>query len=90
MARSMARTPQPHYVSSWMSAFASFVEAHGFAVNLFVVVVLAALGLAFMAKRTAIVGCPAVLVSVVVWAWPTGCWWRTLASSVGRAPIRTA
>ncbi len=65
MVRTMAGTPQPHYVSSWMSAFASFVEAHGFAVNLFVVVVLAALGLAFMAKRTAIVG-SAVLVSVVV------------------------
>jgi cytochrome oxidase Cu insertion factor (SCO1/SenC/PrrC family) len=47
MVQSMSSTPQPGYLSSWVSAFASFDAAHGFAVNLFVVIVLAVIGVAF-------------------------------------------
>ncbi len=65
MVQTMAATPQPRYVSAWMSSFGGFAEAHGFAVNLFVVVMLAGVGLALLAKRTAVVG-TAVVVSVVV------------------------
>jgi cytochrome oxidase Cu insertion factor (SCO1/SenC/PrrC family) len=51
MARSMAKTPQPGFLSSWVSAFAGFDEAHGFAVNLLVVAALAATGTAFLTGR---------------------------------------
>jgi cytochrome oxidase Cu insertion factor (SCO1/SenC/PrrC family) len=65
MVRSMAATPQPHYVSSFMTSFAGFAANHGFAVNLFVVVVLAGIGLAFLSSRLTIVR-SAVVVAVVV------------------------
>jgi cytochrome oxidase Cu insertion factor (SCO1/SenC/PrrC family) len=51
MTASMAPTPQPHLLSSWITAFTSFDEAHGFAVNLFVVVALAGIGAAFLSGR---------------------------------------
>lgn len=41
MVRTMATTPQPRFLSSWISAFASFDGAHGWAVNLFLVAALA-------------------------------------------------
>jgi cytochrome oxidase Cu insertion factor (SCO1/SenC/PrrC family) len=47
----MAKTPQPAALSAWISAFTSFDEAHGFAVNLFVVVALALTGAAFLSGR---------------------------------------
>ncbi len=53
MLAAMARTPQPHYLSSWITAFASFAGANGLAVNLAVVVVLSFLGLAYLSERTA-------------------------------------
>jgi cytochrome oxidase Cu insertion factor (SCO1/SenC/PrrC family) len=43
-----ATTPQPHAISSLVSSFASFDRSHGWAVNLVVVVALAAIGLAFV------------------------------------------
>lgn len=52
MARTMSGTSQPHFLSSWLIAFSSFDAAHGFAVNLFVVVILGVTGLAFVAGRT--------------------------------------
>jgi cytochrome oxidase Cu insertion factor (SCO1/SenC/PrrC family) len=51
MTKTMAATPQPHYVSSWLSSFGSFTSEHGFAVNLFVVIALAALGLGLASRR---------------------------------------
>jgi cytochrome oxidase Cu insertion factor (SCO1/SenC/PrrC family) len=51
MARQMAATPQPHLLSSWVAAFAKFDAAHGWGVNLFVVVALAAIGALFLAAR---------------------------------------
>jgi cytochrome oxidase Cu insertion factor (SCO1/SenC/PrrC family) len=51
MALSMSITPQPGFLAGWLSSFASFDEAHGFAVNLFVVVSLAVTGAAFLTGR---------------------------------------
>jgi cytochrome oxidase Cu insertion factor (SCO1/SenC/PrrC family) len=47
MARSMAGTAQPHFLSALVSWFAATDEAHGFAVNLLAVLALAAIGSAF-------------------------------------------
>ncbi|HVA10266.1 MAG TPA: SCO family protein [Acidimicrobiales bacterium] len=44
MVRAMAHTQQPGFLSSWVSSFASLVAAHGWAVNLFVVLALATIG----------------------------------------------
>ena len=44
MIRDMSQVSQPHFLSALLSDFGSFVAAHGFAVNLFVVIVLAAIG----------------------------------------------
>jgi cytochrome oxidase Cu insertion factor (SCO1/SenC/PrrC family) len=51
MAQTMAGTRQPHFLSSWLAAFSSFDAAHGFAVNLFVVVCLGVIGIALCAGR---------------------------------------
>jgi cytochrome oxidase Cu insertion factor (SCO1/SenC/PrrC family) len=51
MAHSMAVTPQPRLLAGWVRAFGSFDAAHGFAVNLFVVIALSAIGLAFCSGR---------------------------------------
>ncbi len=44
MVSSMSGTPQPALFADWVRAFASFTAAHGFAVNLFAVIALAAIG----------------------------------------------
>jgi cytochrome oxidase Cu insertion factor (SCO1/SenC/PrrC family) len=51
MTHDMAQTPQPGFLSAWVSAFTRFDEAHGFVVNLFAVVALAVIGAAFMTGR---------------------------------------
>jgi hypothetical protein len=51
MVQSMSRTPQPRFLSGWLSAFAAFDEAHGFAVNLFVVAALTVAAAAFLSGR---------------------------------------
>jgi cytochrome oxidase Cu insertion factor (SCO1/SenC/PrrC family) len=51
MAQSMSLTPQPGFLSGWLFAFGTFDQAHGFAVNLVVVVALAATGAAFLSGR---------------------------------------
>ncbi len=61
MVQGMAQTPQPGVLSSMVSSFASFDAAHGWAVNLFVVIALAAIGAAFLIARRQI-----VLVAVIV------------------------
>jgi cytochrome oxidase Cu insertion factor (SCO1/SenC/PrrC family) len=48
MTKSMAQTSQPSAITGWVNAFTAFDEAHGFAVNLFVVIALAAAGLAML------------------------------------------
>jgi hypothetical protein len=51
MVRSTSRTPQPRFLSGWLSAFAAFDEAHGFAVNLSVVAALTLAAAAFLSGR---------------------------------------
>ena len=55
MVQSMAQTSQPHVLSALVASFGSFDAAHGFAVNLFVVIALAALGTAFLTGRRQVV-----------------------------------
>jgi hypothetical protein len=50
-ALSMAQMPQPGFLAGWVSAFARFDQAHGFAVNLAVVAFLAVTGAAFLSGR---------------------------------------
>jgi cytochrome oxidase Cu insertion factor (SCO1/SenC/PrrC family) len=47
MVQTMAGTSQPHALAAVVAAFGNFTAAHGFAVNLFAVIALAALGTAF-------------------------------------------
>ena len=54
--QALAGTPQPAALSSLLSGFGSLVRAHGFAVNLVVVVALAATGAAFLAARRRLAG----------------------------------
>src|SRR5260370_42257268 len=51
MVQAMAGPSQPRLLSSWVSAFGSFDDAHGFAVNLFAVAALALTGAAFFSGR---------------------------------------
>jgi len=60
MVQQMSSTSQPGFLSSWVAAFGRFDEAHGWAVNLFVVVALAAIGAALLSRRR-----PFVLAGVV-------------------------
>jgi cytochrome oxidase Cu insertion factor (SCO1/SenC/PrrC family) len=61
----MALTPQPHVVSSWVTSFASFDAAHGWGVNLFLVISLAVIGTAFLSGRPKLV-LPAVIFGIVL------------------------
>ena len=51
----MSTTPQPHVLSSLLSSFGSFAASDGFAVNLVVVIVLAAMGAIFLTGRPRLV-----------------------------------
>jgi cytochrome oxidase Cu insertion factor (SCO1/SenC/PrrC family) len=55
MVQGMAQTPQPGLFSTLVSDFASFDAAHGWAVNLFVVIALAAIGAGFLSGRRRVV-----------------------------------
>jgi len=55
MVQSMSGTAQPHFLSSLLSAFGSFVASNGFAVNLVVVIALAAMGATFLTGRPRLV-----------------------------------
>jgi cytochrome oxidase Cu insertion factor (SCO1/SenC/PrrC family) len=56
MTQQMAQTSQPGFLSAWVNAFTTFDEAHGFAVNLFVVAALAATGAVFLSGRPRLIG----------------------------------
>ena len=58
MLQQMSATPQPQVLASWVGSFASFDAAHGWGVNLFVVISLLATGtlLALGRRRPALVG----------------------------------
>ena len=55
MVQQMAKTPQPGFLSSWLGSFGSLVQAHGWAVNLFVVVSLATVGALLVSGRRRLV-----------------------------------
>jgi cytochrome oxidase Cu insertion factor (SCO1/SenC/PrrC family) len=65
MTQSMAQTSQPRFLAAWVSAFTAFDEAHGFAVNLFAVVVLAVIGGIFLSGQPRLVR-PAVIAFTVL------------------------
>jgi cytochrome oxidase Cu insertion factor (SCO1/SenC/PrrC family) len=65
MVTQMARTPQPGFVSSLVSSFGRFDIAHGWAVNLVVVVVMGGIGAALCTGRSRVV-LPAVVAAVVL------------------------
>ena len=65
MTSAMAQTPQPGFLAAWVGAFTVFDEAHGFAVNLFTVVALAAIGAAFLTGQRRLVR-PAVIAFTVL------------------------
>ncbi|HTX28925.1 MAG TPA: SCO family protein [Streptosporangiaceae bacterium] len=48
MVQQMSTTPQPHFLSSLLASFGSFAASNGFAVNLVVVIALAAMGGVFL------------------------------------------
>jgi cytochrome oxidase Cu insertion factor (SCO1/SenC/PrrC family) len=58
MVSSMAATPQPSILAGWARTFASFTAAHGFAVNLFVVIALAAIGAVLLSAGLPEIGLP--------------------------------
>lgn len=65
MVRTMAKTDQPHLLSGWLTAFGSFDAAHGWGVNLFLVIVLGAIGVALCSGWRPIV-LPAAAAAAVV------------------------
>ena len=65
MVQQMSQTPQPGDLSSWVSAFASFDAAHGWGVNLFAVIALVAIGVAFLSGGARVVRA-AVLAGIVL------------------------
>ena len=89
MVQQMSSTPQPHVLSALLAHFGSFAASNGFAVNLVVVIALAAMGAIFLTGQArGWSGTPCGSASCS--AWRTGCWSRTSASSAGSAPTRTA
>jgi cytochrome oxidase Cu insertion factor (SCO1/SenC/PrrC family) len=70
MVDAMAKTPQPGFLSSWVSSFADFASAHGWEVNLFVVVALGTIGALFItARRTLVFGALVAFVVLCVADW---------------------
>jgi len=65
MAQSMAATPQPSFLSRMVLDFGTLDDAHGFAVNLVVVVVLGAIGIALFSNKPAVIRW-AILATVVI------------------------
>ncbi len=65
MVSQMSSTPQPDFLARWVSSFATFDAAHGWGVNLFLVVTLAFIGLAFVSGRPRLVLAGLVVALVV-------------------------
>jgi len=72
MVQTMSQTPQPHLLSSLVSSFASFDAQHGWSVNLFIVLALAAIGIALLTGREQVtfvaLVCSSVL-CIAVWVF---------------------
>jgi cytochrome oxidase Cu insertion factor (SCO1/SenC/PrrC family) len=65
MVQQMSQTSQPHPLSAAVAAFGSFTAAHGFAVNLFMVIALAAVGIALCSWRPRIVRVAVIAATVL-------------------------
>jgi cytochrome oxidase Cu insertion factor (SCO1/SenC/PrrC family) len=65
MVAQMAETSQPRFLSDMVAAFGSFTAAHGFTVNLFVVIALAVLGAALLTGRPRLVRAAVIAATVV-------------------------
>jgi cytochrome oxidase Cu insertion factor (SCO1/SenC/PrrC family) len=65
MVNGMAQTSQPHALSAMVSAFGAFDAAHGFAVNLFVVIVLAVTGVALLTGRRRLIRAALIAAAVL-------------------------
>jgi cytochrome oxidase Cu insertion factor (SCO1/SenC/PrrC family) len=65
MIQSMTTTPQPHLIAFWVSSFGAFVAGHGFAVNLFAVIALAAAGALLLSGQPRLLGPTVVFVAVL-------------------------
>ena len=65
MITQMTQLSQPHVIAAVVSAFGSFDTAHGFAVNLFVVIALAALGAGLLIPRPAVARAAVIAASVL-------------------------
>jgi cytochrome oxidase Cu insertion factor (SCO1/SenC/PrrC family) len=65
MIQAMAQTPQPGFTGSLVSGFGTLAGRDGFAVNLFAVIAMAALGAAFLTGRRAVIR-PATVAFVVL------------------------
>jgi cytochrome oxidase Cu insertion factor (SCO1/SenC/PrrC family) len=55
MVKSMAATPQPHVLAAWLTGFQSFAAAHGFLLNLLVVIALALIGAGLLTARPSLI-----------------------------------
>jgi cytochrome oxidase Cu insertion factor (SCO1/SenC/PrrC family) len=64
MVQSMATTPQPHFLAGWLTGFQSFATAHGFVVNLLVVIALALIGAGLLTGRPRLIR-PALALAAV-------------------------
>jgi cytochrome oxidase Cu insertion factor (SCO1/SenC/PrrC family) len=65
MTQAMAGTTQPRFLSSLVTSFTSFDEAHGFAVNLAAVTALAVIGALFLSGRARLIR-PAMIAFTVL------------------------
>jgi cytochrome oxidase Cu insertion factor (SCO1/SenC/PrrC family) len=65
MVAQMSQTSQPHPLSAAVAAFGSFTAVHGFAVNLFMVIALAATGIAICTGRPRIVQAAVIAATVL-------------------------
>jgi cytochrome oxidase Cu insertion factor (SCO1/SenC/PrrC family) len=65
MITQMTQLSQPHVLAAVVSAFGSFDTAHGFAVNLFVVIALAVLGAGLLIPRPAVARAVVIAASVL-------------------------
>ena len=66
MVQSMAGVPQPRLLAGWVTSFAGLVQAHGFAVNLLVVIALALIGAGLLSALAGPRACAVVRVTVIV------------------------
>jgi cytochrome oxidase Cu insertion factor (SCO1/SenC/PrrC family) len=65
MIQSMSGTPQPRLLAAWVTGSGSFVAAHGFAVNLLAVIVLAVIGAGLLSGQRRLIRLTIILMIAV-------------------------